>query len=490
MKDPNLFEDLVAVSPGMEIWWDSSPVIFGNWCEKMLAKADDADQDVLKAQFARMYNLDDPMSQLFRGVTTNPPLSLAAIKDDPPRWEKVAQQVLADNPGLDTESLFWLLYKQVVKQGSDMFLPLFEASGYKEGFLSGQVDPRSAFDGEAMLKQALEIHAVNPNVMVKVPGTAEGYPVIEELTSLGLLERSRDRYVLGRPLFELGELVPVKHRLREAALPFMQDLYEATHETIHLGVRDDLDVLYVEKIRGHSGVDVPSRPGGRLPLSSTGVGKTLLAFSRDDVVAQVVGRPLRRLTEHSITDPKVLEGELAQIRAAGVGYDHEEASIGVSCVAAPVIVHGEHSDIKVHAGMGVAPFNLARRLQQKAGAAMTLAGDAEALRRVAFVLDVIDPGTEGVVFAQIVFARRTTPVMDLDWASEAPCHCPPPSFSNNWRSSPSPWRRRRRLAAPWRRTAARTRDAAGRRDAARSRARPAPAPRDSCARRRECRAAR
>ena len=37
--------------------------------------------------------------------------------------------------------------------------------------------------------------------------------------------------------------MPRKTRLREAALPFMQDLYEATHETIHLGVRDDLDVL-------------------------------------------------------------------------------------------------------------------------------------------------------------------------------------------------------------------------------------------------------
>ena len=165
--------------------------------------------------------------------------------------------------------------------------------------------------------------------------------LVDSLVAQDLLDRTPDGLVLGRAVFELGELVPIKMRLREAALPFMEDLYEATHETIHLGVRDDLDVLYVEKIRGHSGVDVPSRPGGRLPLSSTGVGKTLLAFSRDDVVAQVVGRPLRRLTEHSITDPKVLEGELAQIRAAGVGYDHEEASIGVSCVAAPVIVHGE-----------------------------------------------------------------------------------------------------------------------------------------------------
>jgi transaldolase len=200
MKDPNLFEDLVAVSPGMEIWWDSSPVIFGNWCEKMLAKADDADKASLEAQFARMYNLDDPMSQLFRGVTTNPPLSLAAFKDDPPRWEKVAQKVLADNQGLDTEGLFWVLYKEVVKQGSDMFLPLFEASGYKEGFLSGQVDPRSAFDGEAMLAQALEIHAVNPNVMVKVPGTAQGYEIIEELTSRGIATNNTLTFVLSQLL--------------------------------------------------------------------------------------------------------------------------------------------------------------------------------------------------------------------------------------------------------------------------------------------------
>ena len=200
MKDPNLFEDLVAVSPGMEIWWDSSPVIFGNWCEKMLAKADDADKASLKAQFGRMYNLDDPMSQLFRGVTTNPPLSLAAFKDDPPRWEKVAQRVLADNQGLDTEGLFWVLYKEVVKQGSDMFLPLFEASGYKEGFLSGQVDPRSAFDGEAMLAQALEIHAVNPNVMVKVPGTAQGYEIIEELTARGIATNNTLTFVLSQLL--------------------------------------------------------------------------------------------------------------------------------------------------------------------------------------------------------------------------------------------------------------------------------------------------
>jgi transaldolase len=196
MQERNLLEDLVAVSPGMEIWWDSSPVIFDNWCKKMLAKADAGDQDNLKRQFKRMYDTDNPAGQLFRGVTTNPPLSLAAIKDDLARWQKVAEQILKENDGLDTEGLFWLLYKEVVKRGSDMFLPLFEASGYKEGFLSGQVDPRSAFDADAMLTQALDIHAVNPNVMVKIPGTAQGYGVIEELTSRGIATNNTLAFVL------------------------------------------------------------------------------------------------------------------------------------------------------------------------------------------------------------------------------------------------------------------------------------------------------
>ncbi|HSL96510.1 MAG TPA: transaldolase family protein [Thermoleophilia bacterium] len=196
MHERNMLEDLVAVSPGMEIWWDSSPVILDNWYKMMLAKADPADHEVLKAQFARMYDAGDPMGQLFRGVTTNPPLSLQAIKDDPPRWQAEADKILEEHDGLDTEGLFWELYKQVVKQGSDMFLPLFEASGHKEGFLSGQCDPRSAFDKDAMLAQAAELHALNPNVMIKVPGTAQGYEVIEELTSKGIATNNTLTFIL------------------------------------------------------------------------------------------------------------------------------------------------------------------------------------------------------------------------------------------------------------------------------------------------------
>ncbi len=196
MEERNFFERLVDISPGMEIWWDSSPVIFENWCKKILAKADPADRENLQQQFNRMYDTENPLSQLFRGVTTNPALSLQAIQDDPPYWEKVAKDILAENPGLDKEGLFWELYKTVVKRGSDMYLPLFEASNYKEGYLSGQVDPRSVFDKDAMMRQAEEIAAIKPNVMIKVPGTKQGYDVIEYLTSKGIATNNTLTFVL------------------------------------------------------------------------------------------------------------------------------------------------------------------------------------------------------------------------------------------------------------------------------------------------------
>ena len=196
MKENNLLEKLVAVSPGMEIWWDSSPVIFENWCRKLLVKADAGDQQTLKRQFGRMYNMENPEESLIRGVTTNPSLSLQAIKDDEPYWKEVTFGMIRNHPGIDKESLFWLLYKEVVKRGSDIFLPLFEKTNFREGYLSGQVDPRKSFDKETMLKQAAELAAINPNVMVKVPGTKEGYEVIEELTSRGIATNNTLTFVL------------------------------------------------------------------------------------------------------------------------------------------------------------------------------------------------------------------------------------------------------------------------------------------------------
>src|SRR3712207_8102906 len=89
----------------------------------------------------------------------------------------------------------------------------------------------------------------------------------------------RSRYRVGLLVWELGALAPRGLGLREAALPFMEDLYEVTHENVQLAVRDGTDVGFVERIAGRSGVGVLTRVGGRFALPPTGVGLVLLAHA-------------------------------------------------------------------------------------------------------------------------------------------------------------------------------------------------------------------
>ncbi|PSM40362.1 IclR family transcriptional regulator [Streptomyces dioscori] len=161
-----------------------------------------------------------------------------------------------------------------------------------------------------------------------------------DLTRLGWLERTGAHYRLGAKLFELGALVPRRRDLRETALPFLQDLFEATHEIVHLGVREGLDVVYLERIHGHNAIWLPSRIGGSLPLTCTGVGKALLAFSDAELTERVLSQPLPRLTPYTITDPEQLRTSLEQTQVSGLAYEEQEAAKGVSCIAAPVFVAG------------------------------------------------------------------------------------------------------------------------------------------------------
>ncbi|ABW12306.1 transcriptional regulator, IclR family [Parafrankia sp. EAN1pec] len=161
-----------------------------------------------------------------------------------------------------------------------------------------------------------------------------------ELVEIGLLERVAVGYRLGPKLFELGAIVPPRRDLRDAARPFMQDLFEATRETVHLAARDGLDAVYVEKIHGRDRREMPSQVGGALPLTCTGVGKALLAFGGEELLAEVLSRPLRVLTPNSLRDPERLRIEIEQVQIAGIAYEQQESMPGLSCVAVPVLVDG------------------------------------------------------------------------------------------------------------------------------------------------------
>jgi DNA-binding IclR family transcriptional regulator len=157
-----------------------------------------------------------------------------------------------------------------------------------------------------------------------------------ELVAHGFLDRSGTRYLLGTRLFELGQRVPSRRLLRETALPFLEDVFVATNETVHLAVVDDAEVFYVERLAGHRSTGTPSAVGGHLPMHCTATGKALLAHSAPDLVERVIAAGLKRRTAFTIVVPSLLLAELDKIREGGAAVEREETRLGFVSVAAPV----------------------------------------------------------------------------------------------------------------------------------------------------------
>lgn len=195
------------------------------------------------------------------------------------------------------------------------------------------------------------------------------YRLTCELARNGLLERSGSGLRLGLRLFELGQLVPLQRDLRSAALPFMEDLREATRQIVHLAVLDGTEMVYLEILRSPDAPAPPSRVGGRLPAHATGVGKAALAFSPPEVVDAVVAGGLHRLSRRTIVQPGRLRRELETIRRQGCAFDREESSDGVVCVASPVF----GPDDAVVGALSVSGWSARMNLERMAPAVRTAA---------------------------------------------------------------------------------------------------------------------
>lgn len=177
---------LTKVHPDMEIWWDSSPLIFKSWVKKMVADAPATQKKTLEEQLNRIYVVSNPAKSLVRGCTTNPPLSLAAVKNDLPFWNRWVDNLIRTHKGLSRYEYFWLTYKEVIRRGAEMMMPIWKASAGHYGYISGQLDPRLLTETDKMIKTAKEIRAISPNVMIKVPASTQGVEVVKALTSMAI----------------------------------------------------------------------------------------------------------------------------------------------------------------------------------------------------------------------------------------------------------------------------------------------------------------
>jgi DNA-binding IclR family transcriptional regulator len=206
----------------------------------------------------------------------------------------------------------------------------------------------TAFRGRSVISKVAALlgafSPTAPEMSLRELADATGLPVSTahrlacELVTWGGLERlDGGGYRIGPRMGDIGSLVARRRTLREAMLPFVGDLREATREDVHLAVLDGIEVVYVDGLVGASVNDAPSSCGARLPSHATAGGKVLLAHAPASLVREAVLAGLHGYTPHTIVTAAHLHRTLADIRRTGVGYAREELAVGSFSVASPVL---------------------------------------------------------------------------------------------------------------------------------------------------------
>ena len=194
----NAWREIQKLNGNQEIWWDSSPVVWPNFKEDMASYPglSDEERKWLQAELDEMF-FDAPVEKwIFKGGTTNPPLSWAVLKTRKAEWAEIIKGLRKDYKGRSKYGLFRKVYAEVVKRGAEKYLPLFEKSNGTQGHISAQVDPMLYNNESAMREMAEELAAISPNVMVKIPGSTSGIPIFKYLASKGIATNATSVFTL------------------------------------------------------------------------------------------------------------------------------------------------------------------------------------------------------------------------------------------------------------------------------------------------------
>ena len=142
------------------------------------------------------------------GLTSNPTIFDHAIKNSS-AYDVAIREDLAK--GKSGEALFFDLALEDLTQAADLFRPIYDRTNGVDGWVSLEVSPLLAYDTASTLAAAKELHARagRPNLLIKIPGTKEGLPAIEEAIFAGVpinvtLLFSREHYVAAAEAFLRG----------------------------------------------------------------------------------------------------------------------------------------------------------------------------------------------------------------------------------------------------------------------------------------------
>jgi IclR family transcriptional regulator, pca regulon regulatory protein len=166
---------------------------------------------------------------------------------------------------------------------------------------------------------------------------------VATLASLRYLEQDRTtrKYRLGPRVLDLGFAMLGSLELREIAAPHLRQLTDTTGHTSNLAIRDDTDVILIDRVRGRPGryhhLEFTLHVGSRLPSYCSATGKALLAFlPRPDLDRLLDRIELVQRAPRTVTDKNSLFAQLEEVRRTGIAINDEELESALRSIAAPV----------------------------------------------------------------------------------------------------------------------------------------------------------
>lgn len=167
------------------------------------------------------------------------------------------------------------------------------------------------------------------------------YNILMTLAQLGYIYRTEDDscFHLSLKLFSLGSSVVERMDLRKIASSILQKLVEDTGETANLGTIQGNEAVYIDCVPGTHLVRVATWPGKRLPLHSTALGKSLLAWLPEEEAKERMSQSLSMASSDSAISIDQLLSEVGEIRERQYAIDDEEDVSGMRCVGAPIFDH-------------------------------------------------------------------------------------------------------------------------------------------------------
>jgi DNA-binding IclR family transcriptional regulator len=165
--------------------------------------------------------------------------------------------------------------------------------------------------------------------------------LVSSLVQARYLRAGSNGYFIGPKLIELGTIALEQMPLTAVARPHLERLSDETLDTIHLGVRDGDDVLYIDKIGGKRGLEMRSALGHHMPLACTGIGKALMLDLSPQTWGVLYDAARRsgtseRFSHDARPDKPMFLQKMVRYAAAGYAFDLEENEVSIRCVAAPI----------------------------------------------------------------------------------------------------------------------------------------------------------